>query len=292
MLRAKRHGRDSGIVIMPSDDETSPVFTPMVTAEAALRMILDEICRDIDMYLAQFMESDEESGAHKTRVALRRLTTALDSFAPLLRRKARKVARDEAKTIFRQLGHVRDADVFIAGLAERARTPALLKETDSLRRKTRSKIRRKKAIGFAARLMRSLGTGELLGRRRAARAAQAMPVGQFAAQALAAAWQTCQTHGADLAHLSEDSRHEFRKDMKSFRYLAEFFAPLWPAGDWEQFRERLQDLQDDLGTLNDLANARRRSGETGVGTQELRTLLRADTAWAELSAQPMWWQAN
>lgn len=275
---------------MPSDDETSPVFTPQVTAEAALRMILDEICRDVDMYLAQFMESDDESGAHKTRVSLRRLTTALDSFAPLLRRKARKAARVEAKAIFRHLGHVRDADVYIAALPERARTPALLNETDALRRKTRKKLRREKAIGFAARLMRNLSTGALLGRKRAARKAQAMPVGQFAAQALASAWQTCQTHGADLAHLSEDRRHEFRKDMKSFRYLAEFFAPLWPAGDWTGFRERLQVLQDDLGVLNDLANARRRSGETGVGSQELRTLLRADTAWAELSAQPMWWQ--
>lgn len=47
---------------MPSDDATGPVFTPMVTAEAALRMILDEICRDVDMYLAQFMESDDELG--------------------------------------------------------------------------------------------------------------------------------------------------------------------------------------------------------------------------------------
>jgi CHAD domain-containing protein len=277
---------------MPSDDETSPVFTPQVTAEVALRMILDEICRDIDMYLAQFMESDDESGAHKTRVALRRLTTALDSFAPLLRRKERKAARAEAKATFRHLGHVRDADVFIAGLPERARTPALLRESDVLRRKTRAKLRREKAIGLAARLMRNLGTGELLGRKRAARAAQAMPIGRFAAQALTSAWQTCQTHGADLAHLSEDGRHEFRKDMKSFRYLAEFFAPLWPAGDWAGFRERLQDLQDDLGVLNDLANARRRSGETGVGTQELKTLLRADTAWADLSAQTMWWQAT
>lgn len=275
---------------MPSDADDKQGFNAAIPAEAAFGMILAEICQDIDMHMAMFMESDDEVGAHKTRVGLRRLTTALDAFAPLLRRKARKVARTEAKAIFRQLGHVRDADVYLAGRPPEERTDTLIKETDRLRQRTRAKLRRNKAIGFTARLLRSLGKDDLLGRKRAARMARTQMIGLFAARALSDAWQTCQRHGDDLAQLNEEERHEFRKDMKTFRYLAEFFAALWPEAEWPQFRERLQALQDDLGLLNDLANARARTGETGIGTQELRTLSRADANWSALADAPLWWR--
>ncbi|SNT23369.1 CHAD domain-containing protein, partial [Sphingomonas laterariae] len=65
--------------------------------------------------------------------------------------------------------------------------------------------------------------------------------------------------GRDLAHIDDETRHEVRKDAKKLRYASEFFASLF-----ERKRERrrhkrfisaLENLQDQLGALNDLATA-------------------------------------
>lgn len=265
-------------------------------SDAALSALLHEIAAEIDRQLAVFLGSELESGPHKARVALRRLTTALGVFAPILKRKAAARHRDAAKRIFRSLGHVRDADVYLAARRDSAPPEALAaldRETAALRLRVREELRQEKAVAFAPALLRDLAEGLLLKTGRRGLAARARPVGRLAAQALDAAWAAGLAHGRDITRLDEEARHEFRKDMKSLRYTAEFFEPLWPEETWAEFHAALQDLQDALGLLNDLAVARRKSGaKARRSADEDKALDEAEALWRRLTkAGPFWGRA-
>ena len=268
--------------------DTVGEITADMGCEAAFRRIAEGCCAQIDSQMAVFLGSEDPAGPHKARVALRRLTSALDAFAPILRRKRAAELRAEAKAIFRALGRVRDADVFLA----RQGGVALARETRELRDDVRRDLRRQKAVRLCPMLLRDLAGDTLLKQKAPGLAARRAPVGTLARAALDLAWARGLAHGTDLATMAEEARHDFRKDMKTLRYLAEFFAPLWPGPGWPDFRNALQDLQDDLGLLNDLANARLRKNAPS-GSKELAAeaaaLKRAGKDWAVLSqARPFW----
>ena len=269
-------------------EKAADAIAPGMSCEEAFGRIVEDCVIEIDLQLAVFLGSDHESGPHKTRVALRRLTTALDAFAPILRRKPAAAARAEAKAIFRLLGKVRDADVFLA--AHGAGDRALLRETVTLRETTRAALRSRKAVTFAPGLSRMLTAGGLLKEKPRGLAARAAPVGDMAAGALGKAWATALACGPSPAALEVEALHDFRKDMKTLRYLSEFFAPVWPGDGWPPFREALQDLQDQLGLLNDFANARAK-GRAPDPDKETRARTRADALWAELTAAGPFWTA-
>lgn len=266
-------------------DDTAGITGDM-RCDTAFGLILGDCTAEIDRQLAVFLGSEAESGPHKARVALRRLTTALDVFAPILKRKTRAAARGRAKGIFRRLGRVRDADVLLAAEADAGGRRA--RETAALRARTRDRLRDSKAVVFAPALLRDLNEGRLLKAGRRGLAARAEPVSGLAQGALDAAWETGLSHGADVAALGDKARHEFRKDMKSLRYTAEFFEPLWPEARWAAFHAALQDLQDALGTLNDMAVARGR-GLKRATADEIAALDQAAALWRRLvAAGPFW----
>ncbi|OYU19188.1 MAG: hypothetical protein CFE34_06570 [Rhodobacteraceae bacterium PARR1] len=260
-----------------------------MTSEAALALLLRACVTAIDQNLALFLESDAAEGPHKSRVALRRLTTVLDGFQPLFRRKAWQRTRAEAKAIFRHLGKVRDAQVFLANLEAGARNEKLAKATDQLRDKVRRDLRRRRAVGFAPSLLRGLTDDSLLRRKAPGLALRQMPVELLAAQSMETVHAACLALGRDLAALAVDDLHEFRKRMKSLRYLAEFFAPLWQHADWPAQRRALKDIQDALGELNDQANARAR-GATVDPQKALRAMQAAQKHWTILMDAPTWWR--
>lgn len=265
--------------------------SPDMACDQAFAAIAAACCAEIDAQLAICLASDDPAGPHKARVALRRLTTALDAFAPILRRGQAAGARARAKRIFRVLGKLRDADVYLADHAGDADRARLQGETAALRQKTRKALRQSRAVAMAPALMRQLATGGLMRRRPRGLQMRAAPVGDLARAALDRAWARVQAPGAALEGLGEEARHEFRKDMKTLRYLAEFFAPLWPGPGAGAFRETLQQVQDDLGLLNDLANARRRGGATDPG-QEARALAGARGHWQRLTDAPAFWAVS
>lgn len=272
---------------MTEETTENPGLSAATSAEAAFASIVADCCAEIDRQLAAVLISDHESGPHKARVALRRLTTAIDAFAPILRRKAAAALRTEAKWIFRLLGRLRDADVFLA--AQDAPPRKLLRETEKLREEVRAELRGRKAVTFAPLMSRAIGPeGGLLREKPRGLAARAAPVGRLAGGALDQAWATALSHGADPAELTEEELHSFRKDMKTLRYQAEFFAPIWPDAPWAPFRATLQDLQDELGLINDLANARAR-GHQPDPRREAKARENAMAHWADLRAAGPFW---
>lgn len=264
-------------------------ITAGMTSEAALLLLMQARVAEIDQHLAVFMERDDEAGPHKSRVALRRLTTVLDGFRPLFRRALWRPLREEAKAIFRELGRVRDAQVLLAGMAEDPRRARHAAALIPLRDKVRRRLRARGAVAFGANLLRRMGEGELLRAKETGQTLRARPVEVLAAAAMEDLFQSCRALGRDLSTLSVTDLHEFRKRMKSLRYMAEFFAPLWHHPDWPATRRDLQDIQDALGTLNDQANARRR-GIAVSDEKSRRALAEAQNLWSRIAAAPAWWR--
>jgi len=103
--------------------------------------------------------------------------------------------------------------------------------------------------------------------------------------------------------LPPDALHELRKDAKRLRYAAEFFAPLFPVKPTRRFLERLVDLQEALGAVNDshvaaALMARLGGGDRGFATGVVQGYVAARSAglaagasraWKKLGQQDCFW---
>lgn len=273
-------------------DADPPALSPDLSCEAALRAIVNQCADALDAELAVFLCSEDPRGPHKARVALRRLTTALDAFAPLLRRKGAARLRREAKALFRALGAVRDADVHTADRADSPGHDDRVRRTLALRAQTRAALREGGAVTYAPRLRSAVAEGSELFRRGESRL-RAAPIAALAGAALGARWEECRRFGADLGALPPEGRHEFRKEMKALRYLAEFFSALFPALGDEPFRSDFRTLQDALGTLNDYEVALALEGRkppARLPAREARALAEAEAVWRSLRTGPRPWR--
>jgi CHAD domain-containing protein len=261
---------------------------PDMTCETALAVLLDQCAADLTRHLAEVMQSPAPEGPHKARVALRRLTTALDAFAGLLRGAERRAWRRRAKAIFHRLGRLRDADVYLATARSahksKRQIAALKAEGEALRRATRDRLTRDAAEDFAPALRAALASGVLFRQGPTGLALRQQSLAPFAAATLRQAGARAARHGPRIAPMTAEARHAFRKDLKSLRYLTEFFAPL-SADAPTAHHVALAALQDDLGLLNDLATARRRDGKAlGRSKPEKAALARAEAHWARVRA--------
>ena len=262
------------------------------SAEAVFCAICADCIGNLDRYLAEFMETGSPEGPHKARVALRRLTTALDAFKPLMRKADAKALRTRAKAIFRRLGTVRDADVYDQTKGD-GRVSA---ETEALREVVRTALRQRKALEFGPLIRRKLSDGTLLRFGASGLRLRRSPAAVLARKATDEAFVAVGSHGKMLIGMDDQTRHEFRKDLKSLRYLTDFFVT--PDAEPKRFTD-LEALQDLLGTLNDLANARQREKTAHRharktqrrGKAELAALKQADVLWARLRKAAPWWQA-
>lgn len=271
-----------------------PAKSPDETCEQAFRDIVTVCAQAIDVALAEFLETERESGPHKARVALRRLTTALDAFAPILRRKMCRHLRRRAKKLFRALGEVRDSDVFTQNHAHEVGHEQRLKRNLAIRFKVRSELRRDRAVTFTGELMRAvLPGGDLFKRSSTGLALREADVVNFAARAIEEAWQECRGYGPSIETLESASMHEFRKDMKSLRYLCEFFVDQFPEFSDGPFDRDLRDMQDCLGVLNDYAVALQILGEkrpSSLPDRERKALTKAEQVWRRLATADRPWR--
>lgn len=270
-------------------DPAQPVHIAAdLDTESAFRSLVGLCCAEVDRQIAQFLESDDPSGAHKSRVALRRLTTTLDAFRDILRPKAYAAERAKAKKIFRKIGIVREADVYVelrgADAGDKARAKA-----QRLRDTVRKKLREDRIVGYPPALLAKVADGSVFRAKPNGLAARQRPIRETAAAALGKSWDDCMSFSADLADLSEERRHDLRKALKGLRYASEFFAPVWQSPDWPALHASLRDVQDELGHLNDLVLAHMRDGHCDKRS-EAEALDRAAAAWASLRAAPRWWE--
>lgn len=264
--------------------------------EEAFRRIAVHCAEAFSEALAQVQSSDDPRGPHKARVALRRLTTALDVFEPLLRRKRLAGLRAQAKGMFRALGTLRDSDVHTEGREAEPGHKGRLRRNAALRGRVRKDLMARKADTFAGRVARlTAPDGEIWRRGTQARAMRAAPLGDFAAGMLGQVWADCQSRGGSVSAMDPATRHEFRKDLKSMRYLAEFFAPLFPALSQDPFGTDFHDIQDALGVLNDYQVALALDGRkppAKLPGKQTRALVAAEAIWLRLTTAPLPWDRS
>lgn len=82
----------------------TPDLTAMTYSDTALALILQACGREVDQHVAAFLDGHDLDSLRKARVALRRLTTALDAFAPILRKSRARKLRRRVKKLFWRLG--------------------------------------------------------------------------------------------------------------------------------------------------------------------------------------------
>jgi CHAD domain-containing protein len=78
----------------------------------------------------------------------------------------------------------------------------------------------------------------------------------FAAEILSARIKKVRKKARQMRHLAPRQRHKLRIAIKKLRYATEFFSPLFKDKRQRRlsssFQKRLEQLQDCLGTLNDI----------------------------------------
>ncbi|HET9629434.1 MAG TPA: CHAD domain-containing protein, partial [Novosphingobium sp.] len=197
----------------------------------------------------------EQSGEalHQARVALRRLRSAHAVFAPLLRDPQSARLDLAVRRLSRVLGTARDLDVVWSKVS-----PETRELLDARREQAWKGV--SSAIGAAATRHLFLDLAEWIqfGDWRRAPATtdlRQLPLRHFAGSALDRRRRQVRRHGHHLPDLPDTARHALRKDAKKLRYAAEFFGSLYGTGGAKKqrrrFLEALEQLQDQLGRLND-----------------------------------------
>ncbi len=195
---------------------------------------------------------------HQARVALRRMRSAFSLFKPLLADDDRAASlTDGLRWLAGELGNIRDIDVLIPRLQPAAReTVAAIRSGNltDLQKLLGTSRARLLPIDLAEWL--AMGTWQ---RAPADPALRDQNIAIFAGDRLDRLRKRIRRKGKGLASLSDENRHEVRKDAKKLRYAADFLVSLYPGRKprrrLDQLLDRIEALQDKLGQLNDIAAA-------------------------------------
>lgn len=318
-----------GFMLARGEDE--PARTPeragagLISADQSVGEAFEAIARDCLRMIAAnaslVMDDDAPEGPHQLRVGLRRLRSATQAFAPVLKRKPMKALQRGARDWARIVGRLRDADVLAEEIVEPAATALgdrcdpLLAALSEHRIATRSSVRdamiAQRFGAFSLDLAATIETGRWRpgGKKQSAKKRKALtkPIAPFAAEALSEAWDEVAAWGARIDELTTPERHEMRKALKTFRYTVDFFAPAFDPESAKAFARVLRKLQNGFGYLNDLATAEdlpalfadhpdadrlQEAAQAVVDWHAARahkTWDKAVARWRELSAEPRFW---
>jgi len=232
------------------------VLEPRLEARAAFQQIAHACLRQFRLNEALVLAERGPEALHQARVALRRLRSAFSLFAPLYEGDAQAVAfRHELRELAAILGEARNLDVLIA----RAGPGDLHDRLQTARSQAYADVEAALASPQARALMIDLMEWLALGPWLAEADARGGKARSFAEAALDRYRRKVKKGGSRLKKADDEARHELRKNAKKLRYAAEFFSSLFTGKKSRRRTERfiagLEDMQDRLGLLNDLATA-------------------------------------
>lgn len=232
---------------------------------------------------------------HQARVALRRLRSAFSSFKSLFEADpAGRALQDELRWLAGVLGMVRNLDVLIPTLKGADHERLTLERAEALAA-AEAALESARARTLMIDLAEWLATGAW----RTQPGAFASIV-DVAETILAHHRKRIRRTGEHLAKLSDHKRHRVRIEAKKLRYASEFFASLWAGKKasrrYRTFVEVLEDLQDELGELNDLVTAGEVMAHYGLAPPKPRTkargvlLRKAEQRLDHLLEAPRFWR--
>ena len=205
---------------------------------------------------------------HQARVALRRVRAAFSIFGPLVGKEELAPLKARLKRLFRKLGRARNMDVYIAKLpGEATEEPASLELIQKVtRRRERAYdevIGQLGAVEYRSLMLDLSALVEIEAwagdRFRGSIARQTIL--DLASRTLDRQWRRIHTIDRRVDRLGSRQLHRLRIWAKTFRYTCDFFGGAFvkpKAGKrYRRFTARLGELQDALGTLNDLTTNRK-----------------------------------
>jgi len=236
---------------------------PDATAGEAFQTVARTALAQIAVNAAALRAEPGPETVHQLRVGARRLRSALTTFKPLL---AGDDGLEAVKTNLKWLGQAcgaaRNLDVFAqetltpaeSGEAAPAGLRALRQAVDAARRAAWRQAGETAACDrFRALMIDTAAWVETGGWRDGEAAAGA--VRPFARHALKRHLRRLEKRGRAAQGGDDMARHHLRIEAKKLRYAAEAFAGLFGDKRARRYLGRLKDLQEILGSLNDLVTA-------------------------------------
>jgi inorganic triphosphatase YgiF len=198
----------------------------------------------------------DPAALHQARVAMRRLRSAFSLFRPVIADEAYSSLREEVRWFTDQLGDARNLDVLLKRTGHRSDVLRSVLETE------RERAYAQVLDALASQRLRGLmldliGWVQMGAWRTSDRAGE--PLEDFASAQLDKRWRKVKKPGRSLAQLDPEARHRLRIEIKKLRYAIEFMAALQTgeaATHQKHFAAALEEMQEQLGELNDVETAR------------------------------------
>ena len=207
---------------------------------------------------AGVMASPHPEFIHQMRVAMRRLRSAMRLFAPVLNDRRIAETSTSLGKFAAALGATRDWDVLIAEFLSPV-ADALPEDPQLDRLVASAAAHRAHAYEHAVAELRRAPYGrlmiDLLDLFHWPATASAVPISEFAENRLLALNRRLRKAAKRAHDLDISALHRLRIAVKRLRYALEFFAPIYPTKTVRRDLRKLIRLQDDLGLINDVANA-------------------------------------
>lgn len=232
---------------------------PKMNVTAAFQHVVQMCLRQFRLNEQILQERRSPKALHQTRVALRRLRSAFSIFAPLFEGDAKaQMLRDDLRSLAAILGDARNLDVLIERAGSGPLHDRLQAPRDEAYTGVEAALASPKIRTLMLDLMEWLVDGAWLPDAETG-ARRSEPVSVFAQTALDRYRRKVKKGGRRLAKADDETRHEVRKNAKKLRYASEFFTTLFDDKKsrqrYKRFIAALEELQDALGALNDMATA-------------------------------------
>ena len=236
---------------------STPLTSEMSTATAFAR-IAAACFRQFRLNETALGWSRDAEALHQTRVSLRRLRSLCSICKSLFADSRFDHLREELKWLASELGDARNIDAMI----DRASSEALSSRLQDARDEAYAAVEASLSSVRARSLMIDAAEWISIGDWRTDQSDETLyeqSSRDFASGVFDKFWKKVAKGGKNLIDADDRTRHEVRIAAKKLRYAAEFFESLYnskaEARCHRRFITAMKELQDQLGSLNDLATA-------------------------------------
>ncbi|HEY8025767.1 MAG TPA: CHAD domain-containing protein [Burkholderiaceae bacterium] len=293
ILSAKRFRQDK-LVVGDTGGLGKIRLRKHMDVESGFAEIARHCVAQIDANRTQWLEHDFTDGLHQMRVGLRQLRSALALFNSALSLPD-DIARELA-WLSSVLGPARDWEVFsdstlplvVAGDSKPSEIISLQRAVAAIAAQKRQQTQAEVQTPRYLHLIRTLNLWlDTRGWRKRWVAEDSglkpgllqKPLAAFLEDGLAKRHHCLSRRGDKLDPTLPRSFHRLRIAVKRARYAAEFSRTFYAPKPMRRYLQRLSDLQDQLGALNDLAVADTLLDELGGGESETANSLRLGIAF-------------
>ena len=238
-----------------------------ISAAEGFGQIAHGCLRQFRLNEALLLDHRDPRALHQARVALRRLRSAITIHKAMLGDVRVDRLRADLRWLAGEMADARNIDVLIGRVRDKGLRARMEKARDEAYGAAEAALASDRARGLMLDLAEWIAVGDWL-KLPLSKDLRDRPVREFATQSLDRFRRKVKKSGRDLAGLDDEARHEVRKAAKKLRYAADFFAALYDRKRekrrHKRFIDALEDLQDRLGALNDLAVAPELLGRLGL----------------------------